>query len=71
MKISLRIISLIMLIVAILFLTHALMHPEAGSTFCLLGIPIGVAVWQIFYVVYVAVMTVLFVISFFCKKETR
>ena len=41
MKKTLRIISGIMLVVAILFLFYAFMHPEGGSVFYILGVPIG------------------------------
>ena len=69
MKKALRIISGIMFAAAILFLSYALMHPEAGSTFYIFGFPIGVKVWQAFYVIYLTVMTVLFLISFFIKNN--
>ena len=64
MKKFLRIISVLMFIIAILFLCYALTHPEAGSVFYIFGQPIGSEIWRIFYVFYVLVMIVSFLISF-------
>ena len=71
MKKTLRIISGIMLVVAILFLSYAFMHPEAGSVFYILGVPIGSNFWRAFYVVYIIVMVGLFIVSFFSKNKKR
>jgi hypothetical protein len=71
MKKVLRIISGIMLIVAILFLIYAMMHPEGGSVFYIFGVPIGSGIWRAFYAVYVTVMIGLFVASFFVKRKVQ
>ena len=69
MKKTLRIISGIMLVVAILFLFYAFMHPEGGSVFYILGVPIGSNCWRAFYVVYTIVMVGLFIFSFFQRTK--
>lgn len=71
MKKTLRIISGIMLVVAILFLFYAFMHPEGGSVFYILGVPIGSNFWRAFYVVYTIIMVGLFIVSFFSKNKER
>ena len=71
MKKTLRIISGIMLVVAILFLFYAFMHPERGRGFYILGVPIGSNFWRAFYVVYTIVMIGLFIVSFFAKNRER
>ena len=55
-----RLISGIMLIVAIVFLLYALTHPESGSVFYIGGVAIGSAVWRAFYTVYIGIMIGLF-----------
>ena len=71
MKSVLRIISGIMLIVAILFLIYAMMHPEGGSIFYIFGVPIGSEIWRAFYAVYIIAMIGLFAASFFVKQNTE
>lgn len=67
-RIVLRLISLGMLVIAIIFVACALSNPTLGSVFYIGSIPIGVDVWRVFYAVYVLVMVALFVASFFVKK---
>ena len=69
MKKTLRIISGIMFVVAIGFLIYAFMHPEGGSVFYVLGVPIGSKFWRASYVVYATVMIGLFIASFFAKRK--
>ena len=71
MKKALRIISGIMLIVAIIFLSVALTHPELGTAFYIGTWKIGAAVWRAFYAVYAVTMVALFVSSFFVKKKSH
>lgn len=68
-KVILRLISLIMLLTAVVFVGIALSCPTCGSAFYIFGIRIGVDVWRAFYLFYVIVMAALFVISFFVKKK--
>ena len=67
---KLRIISLVMFVVAIIFIACALANPALGRTFYIGDLAIGAEVWKVFYAIYAIVMTVLFVISFFVGKPT-
>ena len=66
---TLRLISLAMLIVAVVFVLCALSNPGMGKVFYIGGIKIGADVKRAFYAVYVIVMTALFGISFFVKGK--
>lgn len=66
---TLRLISLAMLIVAVVFVLWALSNPGMGKVFYIGGIKIGADVKRAFYAVYVIVMTALFGISFFVKGK--
>ena len=65
----LRIISGVMLIIAVVFLSIALTHPEFGTVFYIGNLRIGAAIWRAFYLIYAVVMVGLFVASFFCSQE--
>lgn len=67
-RLILRVISLVMLIVAIVFLSIALTHPEFGSVFYIGNLRIGVEIWWAFYIIYAVVMVGLFVASFFVGR---
>ena len=60
----LRIISVVMFIIAVVFLFIALTHPEFGTVFYIGNLRIGAAIWRAFYLIYAVVMVVLFVASF-------
>ena len=64
MKRFLRLLSLLMLVVAVIFLGIALTHPELGTVFYVGNWRVGVEVWQTFYVVYAVVMIGAFLLSF-------
>ena len=66
----LRIISLVMFVVAIIFIACALANPALGSTFYIGDMAIGADVWRVCYAIYAIVMAVLFVLSFFVGKPT-
>lgn len=68
-KVILRLISLAMLVVAVIFVICALSNPALGSAFYIFGIRIGADIWRMFYRVYAAAMVILFVSSFFVKKD--
>lgn len=68
-KVILRLTSLAMLVVAGIFVICALSNPALGSAFYIFGIRIGAQVWRMFYRFYVIVMVILFVSSFFVKKN--
>ena len=64
----LRIISLVMFVVAIIFIVCALANPALGRTFYIGEIAIGAEVWRVFYAIYAIIMAILFVLSFFVGK---
>ena len=64
----LRIISLIMFVVAIIFIACALANPVLGRTFYIGNIAIGAEIWRVFYAIYAIVMAILFILSFFISK---
>ena len=65
----LRIISLIMFIVAVIFVYIALNCPTCTVPKYVLGFRTTLEMWKSFYKGYVAVMVFLFAISFFFKKK--
>ena len=64
----LRIISLIMFVVAIIFIACALANPVLGRTFYIGNIAIGAEIWRVFYAIYAIVMAILLILSFFVGK---
>ena len=66
----LRVISLVMFVVAVIFVACALANPAFGSVFYIGDIRIGSDVWRAFYAVYAIVMAILFVLSFFVGEPT-
>lgn len=68
-KTILRLISLVMFVVAVIFVACALSCPTCGSVFYIGPLRIGAEVWRAFYAVYALVMVLLFVLSFFVRKK--
>ena len=68
-KTILRLISLVMFVVAVIFVACALSCPTCGSVFYIGSIRIGADVWRAFYAIYAIVMVLLFVLSFFVRKK--
>ena len=66
---TLRLISLVMLIVAVVFVFCALSNPALGKVFYIGSIKIGADIKRAFYAVYALVMVALFGISFFVKDK--
>ena len=66
----LRLISLVMFVLAIVFIACALANPALGRTFYIGDIAIGADVWRVFYAIYAIVMAILFVMSFFIGRPT-
>ena len=66
---TLRLISLVMLIVAVVFVFCALSNPALGKVFYIGSIKIGADIKRAFYAVYAIVMVALFGISFFVKNK--
>lgn len=67
----LRIISLIMLFIAIVFVVIALGHPELGSVFYIGSIRIGAKECRMFYKAYLIIMVLIFASSFFVKNSKK
>ena len=66
---TLRLISLVMLIVAVVFVFCALSNPALGKVFYIGSIKIGADIKRAFYAIYAIVMVALFGISFFVKEK--
>ena len=67
-KRTLRLISLVMLIVAVIFVFCALSAPNLGQTIYIGSFEFGAEQWRVCYAIYAVVMVALFVASFFAKK---
>ena len=65
----LRVISLLMFIVAVIFVGCALTCPTLGMTIYIGDFAFGAEQWRICYLIYVIVMVLLFVASFFAKGK--
>ena len=65
----LRLVSLVMLIAAVVFVFCALSNPALGSVFYIGSIKIGADIKRAFYAVYAIVMAALFAASFFVKNK--
>ena len=68
-KTKLRLISLAMFVVAVVFVICALSNPALGKVFYIGSIKIGADIKRAFYAVYAIVMVALFGISFFVKDK--
>jgi len=68
-KTKLRLISLAMFVVAVVFVVCALANPALGRVFYIGSIKIGSDIKRAFYAVYAVVMVVLFGASFFVKEK--
>jgi len=66
---TLRLISLVMLIVAVVFVFCAMSNPALGKVFYIGSIKIGADIKRAFYAIYAIVMVALFDISFFVKDK--
>lgn len=65
---TLRLISLVMLAVAVVFVFCALSAPNLGRTIYIGNFVFGAEQWRVCYAIYAFVMIALFVVSFFVKK---
>lgn len=65
----LRVTSLIMLLVAVVFVFCALACPTLGRTICIGDFRFGAEQWRFCYKVYAIVMVVMFVSSFIVKDS--
>ncbi len=64
-----RIISLVMFVVAVVFVFIALSAPTLGQTIYIGGYEFGAEYWKVCYGAYAAVMVILFGASFLIKKK--
>lgn len=69
MKKKFRIISLVMLVIAIVFVACALSAPNLGHTIYIGSYKFGAEQWRICYAVYAITMVALFISSFFVKEK--
>lgn len=65
----LRIISLVMFIIAVVFVFIAISAPTLGRTIYIGDFEFGAEYWRICYGIYAAVMVILFITSFFVKNN--
>lgn len=70
-KTVLRLISLVMLIAAVVFVVCALMCPTLGHTVYIFGYAFGAKQWRVCYWIYLVIMISLFISSFFVSKRTE
>lgn len=68
-KLILRIVSLVMLLAAVIFVVCALSNPALGTAFYIAGVRIGAKIWRAFYAVYMFVMIGIFAASFFVQHD--
>ena len=69
MRTKLRLISLVMLVVAVIFVFCALSAPNLGRTIYIGDFVFGAEQWRFCYKVYAVVMVMLFGASFFVKEK--
>lgn len=68
-KKTLRVISLLMFLIAIIFVFCAISNPALGRAIYIGPFRLGAEQWRICYAAYLAVMVGLFVSSFFVKDR--
>ena len=66
---KLRLISLTMFVVAVIFVFCALACPTLGRTIYIGDFKFGAKQWRFCYMVYAVIMVALFGISFFVKEK--
>ena len=65
----LRRVSLLMLIIAVIFVFCALSNPALGRTIYIGSFAFGAEQWRVCYAIYALVMAGLFLASFFVKNQ--
>lgn len=70
-RIKLRLISLLMFIIAVVFVFCALSAPNLGHTIYIGSFEFGAAQWRVCYAIYAIVMVALFIASFFVRKPKK
>ncbi len=69
MRVFMRVLSLIMFVIAVVFVIIAVSVPTLGSVFYIGNFRFGAEQWRVCYVIYVVIMAALFAGSFFVKKK--
>lgn len=64
-----RTISLVMLVIAVVFVFCALSNPQLGHAIYIGNFRFGADQWRVCYAIYVVVMVSLFISSFFVKNK--
>ena len=70
-KAILRLISLIMFIIAVVFVFIAISAPTLGKTIYIGDYAFGAEQWRMCYKIYAVIMIGLFVASFFVKNKNK
>lgn len=65
----LRRVSLLMLVIAVIFVFCALSNPALGRTIYIGSFAFGAEQWRVCYAIYLLVMAGLFLASFFVKNQ--
>lgn len=66
---KLRLISLAMFVIAVVFVICAMSCPTCGRVITIGSLRIGGDVWRVCYAIYAIVMVLLFLVSFFIPKK--
>ena len=66
-KKTLRVVSLIMLLIAVIFVFIAVTHPTLGRAIYIGPFRFGVKQWRVCYAAYLVVTAGVFIVSFFVK----
>ena len=71
LRIILRVVSLIMLAAAVVYIWVCLHAPTMGHTMYICGHKFDAEQWKICYAIYLIIMLMLFVSSFLIRKKTE
>lgn len=70
-KKALRVVSLLMLLIAVAFVFIAINNPQLGRVIYIGPFRLGAAQWRVCYAAYVVVMIGLFIASLFVKERRQ
>ena len=69
MRAAMRVISIVMFIIAAIFVIIAISVPTLGSVIYIGSFRFGAEQWRVCYVIYAVIMLYLFIGSFFVKRR--
>ncbi len=69
MRAAMRVISIVMFIIAAIFVIIAISVPTLGSVIYIGSFRFGAEQWRVCYVIYAVIMLSLFIGSFFVKRR--